>query len=316
MAEITGGPEGGSSGPSIGLGDLAKTLEFTRPHSTVIPPDVLAEALHLQEYLKSTQAKSHFEQTWKLCQAYSVERATDAIVDLMQRQPMPDPLPRSIWKDMILDKYIDFEKLYAGMARGYDHDDEPRDFGGGYLIVKKDHYHAKKPVQSESEWIRVACAWRQGVEFLYPHRKSELTTYMEIIEELFRAAPCTPSVAIGVEAQDRYAKHPYRMDDRNSLHPAILAQMFWATSSASASTSANPGKHQDSSPSAPNKRPRTVCRNWNLGFCNDGECPYQQPHVCYECGDAHRVKDREDCLGKLKKRRRPTGPTKSSGDNQ
>ena len=186
---------------------------------------------------------------------------------------MPDPLPCSIWKDIILDKYIDFEKLYAGMDRGYDHDDEPRDFRGGYSIVKKDHYCANKPIQSESEWIRVARAWRQGVELLYPHRKSEFATYMEIIEELFRAAPCTPLVAIGVdvEARDRYAKHPYRMDDRNSLHPAILAQMFRATSSASA----NLGKHQDSSLSAPNKRPHTVCCNWNLGFCNDSECPYQ-----------------------------------------
>jgi hypothetical protein len=315
LADITGGiqGEGSSTGPSIGLGDLAKILEFARPRSTVIPPDVLAEAPHLQDYLKTSQAEGHLEQTWKLRQTYATEKATDAIIDLMQQQPMSDPLPRSIWKDIIQDKYVDFEKLYAGMGRGYDHDDEPKDFGGGYSIVKKDHFRAKKPVQTESEWTRIARAWKQGVELLYPHRKSELATYMEIIEELFRAAPKTPSVAIcvDVEARDRYSKHPYRMDDRNQLHSSILAQMFKASPAP-----ANTGKRRDSSPSAPNKKPRTVCRNWNLGFCNDGECPYQRAHVCHECGEAHRAKDREECFGKLKKRRRPAGQAKSSSDSQ
>jgi hypothetical protein len=319
LADIASIPDGGSTsgGPSIGqfgLGDLAKILELTKPRSSAIPPDVLAEAPHLQQYLKTTQAESHLERTWKLRQVYTTEKATDAIIDLMQRQPMPDSLPRSIWKDIILDKYVDFEKLYAGMDRGYDHDDVPKDFGGGYSIVKKDHYRARRSVQTESEWARVARSWKQGVELLYPHRKTELTTYMEIIEELFRAAPRTPSVAIcvDVEARDKYAKHPYRMDDRNQLHPSILAQMFRASSS----TPANPGKRRSPSPSPSNKKARTVCRNWNLGFCNDDECPYQRTHICYECGEAHRAKDREDCLGKLKKRRRTAGRTKPSGDSQ
>ena len=74
----------------------------------------------------------------------------------MQQQPMPDPLPRSIWKDIILDRYVDFEKLFASMDRGYDHDDEPKDFGSGYSSIKKEHFHAKKPVQTEADWTRVA----------------------------------------------------------------------------------------------------------------------------------------------------------------
>jgi hypothetical protein len=314
LADITRSTESGLSDSTIGLGDLAKILDFARPRSTVIPPDVLAEAPHLQEYLKTTQAEGHLERTWKLRQSYATEKATDAIIDLMQQQPMPDPLPRSIWKDIILDRYVDFEKLYAGMDRGYDHDDEPKDFGGGYSIIKKDHFRAKKPVQTEADWTRVARSWKQGVELLYPHRKSELATYMEIVEELFRAAPRTPSVAISVdvEARDRYAKHPYRLDNRSRLHTSILTQMFRAPSSASP----NPGKRRGSSPPPSNKKPYSVCRNWNLGFCNDGECPYQRAHVCYECGDTHRAKERDDCFGKLKNRRRPSNQTKSSGDNQ
>jgi hypothetical protein len=312
LSDIGHEPDSGPSGPSIGLGDLAKILDFTRPRATAIPPDVLAEAPHLQEYIKTTQAEGHLDRTWKLRQTYATEKATDAIVDLMQQQPMPDPLPRSIWRDIILDKYVDFEKLYAGMDRGYDHDDDPKDFGGGYSIIKKDHFRAKKPVQTESEWTRVARTWKQGVELLYPHRKAELATYTEIIEELFRAAPRTPSVAIlvDVEARDRYAKHPYQMDDRNRLHSSILAQMFKAST-----TSTNTNKRRGSSPLPPSKKLRSVCRNWNLGFCNDDECPFQRAHLCYECGGTHRAKEREECLGKLKQRRRPSTQTKSSGNN-
>jgi hypothetical protein len=44
-----------------------------------------------------------------------MEKAADAIIDLMQWHPMPDPVPSSIWQDVILDKFVDFEKLYAGM---------------------------------------------------------------------------------------------------------------------------------------------------------------------------------------------------------
>jgi hypothetical protein len=316
LSDIARAPEAGPSAPSLGLGDLAKIFDLAKPRPAAIPPEVLAEAPHLQEYLTTTQADDHLERTWKLKQTYATEKATDAIVDLMQRHPMPDPLPRSVWKDIVLDKYVDFEKLYAGMERGYDHDDEPKDFAGGYSIVKKDHFRSKKPVQTESEWGRVARAWKQAVELLYPHRKSELTTYMEFVDELFRAAPQTPSIAIcvDVDARDRYAKHPYRMDDRNQLHPSVLAQMLRAPSLATlGKRSAPPGP----SSMLPNKKPYAICRNWNFGTCNADECPYQRTHgLCCECGEAHRAKEQEDCLAKLKKRRRPTGRTKPPSDNK
>jgi hypothetical protein len=288
---------------SVSLGDLAKIFEATRPQPPAIPASVLAEAPHLQEYLRTTRTDEHLERTWRLRQTYATEKATDAIIDLMQRHSMPDPIPRSIWRDIILDKFVDFERLYAGMDRGYDHDDEPKDFASGYSIIKKDHFRAKKSVSTEAEWTRVARTWKRAVDLLYPHREAELETYMGIIEELFRAAPRSPSVAILVdfEARDRYAKHPYRMDDRNQLHPSILTQMFKAAPSSSL------GKRPTFSSPSVNKKPGSVCRNWNLGFCNDSECPYQRTHgVCCECGGTHQAKDREDCLGKLKRRRRTT----------
>jgi hypothetical protein len=102
-------------GPSIALDTLAKVFELAKPQLPTIPAIVLTEAPHLEEYLRTTQANDHLDQTWKLHQIYAIKKATDTIVNLMQQHPMPDPVPQSIWQDVILDKYVNFEKLYAGM---------------------------------------------------------------------------------------------------------------------------------------------------------------------------------------------------------
>jgi hypothetical protein len=41
------------------------------------------------------------------------------------------------------------------MDLGYNYQDELKDFPGGYAIVKKDQVSAKRPVQTEVEWIQV-----------------------------------------------------------------------------------------------------------------------------------------------------------------
>ncbi|KIJ89880.1 hypothetical protein K443DRAFT_126638 [Laccaria amethystina LaAM-08-1] len=125
-------------------------------------------------------------------------------------------------------QYVNFEKLYASMDRGYSHQDEAKDFAGGYALVRKDQYSAKKPIKHEAEWIRVFNAWKSGVILLFPHRQQELQRYCEMVIDLFRVAPFDPNVAIqfDIEARDRYARNPYRLDDRDRLHLPLLAQMF------------------------------------------------------------------------------------------
>jgi hypothetical protein len=292
---------------TINLDDLAKLFELAKPKPPTIPASVLAIAPHLAQYSQAASSDAHIERTWMLRKAYATEKATDAIIDLMQRNPMPDPLPRSIWRHIVLDEYVDFEKLYAGMGRGYDQDDEPKDFPGGYAIVKKEHFKAKRPVVSEADWNRIARAWKTGVELLYPHRKTELDRYILFVEELFRAAPKLPSVAISfdAEARDKYARCAYRMDDRNELNLPILTQMFRA------SASSNLGKRPNTNSASftSNKRSVAVCRNWNLGYCSDAECPNRRIHKCHECGGAHRAKDKPDCFDKFRASRRPQSST-------
>ena len=97
------------------------------------------------------------------------------------------------------------------MDRGFSHNNDAKDFAGGFLLVQKDQYSAKKAVRNEAEWVRVFHTWKTGITLLYPHHLNELKTYQDMVIELFCAAPYDPSVAINVdaEAHDRYARSPF-----------------------------------------------------------------------------------------------------------
>ena len=60
-------------------------------------------------------------------------------------------MPRVIWWDVLADKFVNFEKLFTAIDSGFDHDDDAKDFAGGYVLLKKDQANARKPVDSESD---------------------------------------------------------------------------------------------------------------------------------------------------------------------
>ncbi|EDR10816.1 uncharacterized protein LACBIDRAFT_315653 [Laccaria bicolor S238N-H82] len=263
--------------------DLAKLLGVERSTPQSLPATVLTLAPHLAELSTSAISDPHIEETWKLRQAIGTDKTIDSLVNLMQ------------------DHFVDFEKLFASMDKGYDHNDEPRDFGGGYALVKKDQASAKRPLRSESEWLRVFGAWSSAVVLVYRHRSSELQSYQRMVTDLFRAVPHDPSIAIAfdVEARDRYAKSPFRMDDRTQLNVPLLARMFQSTGPSSK-------KRSNTSPStsSPSKRSTIPCRNWNMGIC-DAPCPNGRRHgICSECEGPHRAKDEPVCNTLLQARQR------------
>ena len=281
--------------------DLAKLLGVERSAPQSLPASVLALAPHLAELSTSAISDPHIEETWKLRQAIGMDKTIDSLINLMQVQPLADPIPRSIWRSIVQDHYVDFEKLFASMDKGYDHNDEPRDFGGGYALVKKEQATAKRSLRSESDWARVFGAWSSAVVLVYRHRSSELQAYHRMVTDLFRAVPHDPSIAIAfdLEARDRYAKSPFRMDDRSQLNVPLLARMFQGTSS-SLKKRSNPVP----SSSSPSKRLSVPCRNWNMGIC-DTPCPNGRRHgICSECEGRHRAKDEAVCDTLLQARQR------------
>ena len=92
-----------------------KALAPSDASASSIPSSVLAVAPHLASLSQGTDLDDHLLKTWKLRKAYSTKKAINPIIDLMQCQRLPDLIPRSIWRKIIQDEFIDFERLYGSM---------------------------------------------------------------------------------------------------------------------------------------------------------------------------------------------------------
>ena len=286
-------PQGSDEATSLlSANDLAKLLGIKCLAPQSLPASVLALAPHLAELSTSAISDPHIEETWKLWQAIGTDKTINSLINLMQVQPLTDPIPHSIWRSIIQDHFVNFEKLFASMDQGYDHNDEPRDFGRGYALVKKEQASAKRSLQSESDWAQVFGAWSSAVILVYCHCSSELQAYHRMVTDLFRAVPHDPSIAIAfdLEARDRYVKSPFCMDDRSQLNVPLLAHMFQSTS-LSVKKRSNPTPLS----SSPSKCSLVPCRNWNMGLC-DSPCLNGCRHgICCECEGQHQAKDELVC---------------------
>ncbi|KAJ3791416.1 hypothetical protein GGU11DRAFT_733283, partial [Lentinula aff. detonsa] len=223
---------------------------FAGIDSGSISSSTLESLPHLKDMAMSS-GDSHVDETLRVKRVYVKEQNLDALVDLFQARPLLEPLPRSVWKKVLKDEYVSFEKLHAAIDPDYDHRDNVKDFGAGYALVKKDQLIAKKAVVTESEWSRVFEAWKSGVVEAFPHRKDELTKFGSSISNLFRNFAHDPSIPIRTdhEVRERYHKSPFRLDDPLRIQSAVLA-LVHRTSSIGQTK-----RQRDASPSSrPSKR--------------------------------------------------------------
>jgi hypothetical protein len=275
------------------LGSLASST------STTVSESVLRTVPGLSD-LSAGSGSEHLDKTFQRRKLFAAEKSLDPLVDLLQCKQLEEPIPRTIWRDVIQDRLVNFEKLFASMDSAYNHNDDISDFHAGYALVKKEHISAKKPLTSEADWIRVFGAWEAAVVTLYEHRKTELQGYRRIVNEVFRATPHDPLIAIRFDAEvrDRYSRAPFRLDDRLYTNAPLLTEMFKASSRVL-------GKRTSTSTAvaSQSKRSTVVCINWNLGRCAD-PCANRRKHgSCSECAADHRAKDSGQCLSSLQAKR-------------
>ncbi|KNZ72386.1 hypothetical protein J132_03477 [Termitomyces sp. J132] len=286
------------STPTITIDQLAKLLgEPKKPvGSTLVPQSLLSAVPHLALLQGKTADDPYIAKTWYLRQQYAKEKVVDSLINLGQSQALKDPISRAMWKLVILDHFVDLKKLYATLNKGYDHNDEPKDFMGGFSLVKKDFTSAKKPVRTESDWTHAFDAWMAGVILFYPHREDELSKYQSKIVDFCQHIPNGAPIAICFDADTRdcYARNPFRMDEDHKLHVPFLAQLL-SSASNSVGTKWSASYHQ-----SPHKRLVAVCQNWNLGICSLDSCPGGRCHnICCECNGTHKARDVEECFKKL-----------------
>ena len=95
---------------------------------------MLAAAPHLAKLSAASKSDPHLDATQKLQSVFSPEKVQDMIISEAQLAPLAEPLPHSIWQKILQDQFVDFEKLFASMDRGYDHNNEPKDFAADFFF--------------------------------------------------------------------------------------------------------------------------------------------------------------------------------------
>ncbi|KIM78765.1 hypothetical protein PILCRDRAFT_90510 [Piloderma croceum F 1598] len=166
---------------------------------------LLAAAPHLAKSPGSA-SDPHLDKTWTLCCAFALE--VTQIIDKMQTRSHVTPLVCSIWRLVVLNQYVDFEKLFTSMDPGYNHNDELKEF------------------YSEADWLCIFSAWESGVCELYPHH-SDVTAYHHFTNDLFQANPADPDIFIHFNQHVHlcYKKNPFQLNDCTLTQVSLYASL-------------------------------------------------------------------------------------------
>jgi hypothetical protein len=287
--------------PMVSL--LGQASPSTKP-SLEIPNSLLEAAPHLALLTASVPMPSYVQKTWNLRLQFSQDTNVDVVVSLLSAQAFSDPLPQSLLRLIIKDKYVDFDKIHAALNGFNFFHDESKDFGSEFKLVRKEHSIRSLPVTSESQWLRVFEAWLAPLLKIYPHRQDELSFYKAHIQELFRVTPNDALLGIRVdkEARQKAANTPFDLGASENLRLITLKEMLTTSKKRPAPSSSSGFTGQSSS-----KRMDTPCLLWNDDKCSD-PCPNNRKHgICSECGEAHRACENTSCITKFRGRRRNQG---------
>jgi hypothetical protein len=179
----------------------------------------------------------YLSETQKCKLAYAGQKPFENLLIKAQGRKVLEPIANSIWKLIILDKYVDFEKLYATLDPTYNPNDEAKELNERFSLLDKNSLSSKCAVVTEAEWMRLYDVWAGATIHFYPHRKAELASYRDLIVNMFRAALSpSPAIKFDRDSRERYSHQPYRLDSCKDVLPFPLLSLLLACSESSPST--------------------------------------------------------------------------------
>ncbi|KAJ7171675.1 hypothetical protein C8R43DRAFT_874837 [Mycena crocata] len=225
------------------------------------------------------------------------EDLKETVRDLLNTFHAP-ALPESLWKHVLLDRFVDFDTILTG---SFSIDaEEPQQ-----LVLGDSHVEIKKPklvtkITTHGQWINAFRTFEDAVNFAFSGRHNELRAYWGHINDLFSTR--NPSLHGRIINYDRAARNfvgqrrdillnefaKFRhVQDAHLLDGGIAVTPAYPPSGGSSKTK-GPG-----SGGKGRKRSQEICRNYNRGQCKLDTCNYQ--HVCLEChGRGHTAPDCPD----------------------
>lgn len=224
---------------------------------------------------------------------------------------MQEPIANSIWRLVILDKYVDFEKLYITLNPGYNPNDEAKELSDKFSLLEKNSISSKCPVLTEAEWMRLFDVWVDAILHFYPHHRDELLSYQDLIINMFQATLSPlPAIKFDRDSQERYSHQHCCLESSKDVLPFPLLSQLLSQSLESSSSSPSSGSKRKaaSSHDGPRKCSETICHNWNLGTCEGNTCCFGRRHHVYcKCDGTHRAKDKSECAAALNHCRQQQG---------
>ncbi|KAK1218381.1 hypothetical protein PQX77_018943 [Marasmius sp. AFHP31] len=263
--------EAGTGAPSTA--DINAFLSTVLPKGSLfsLPPGLTGDQV---DFDRLVNADPHVARTIAITRRFIQDKSELDLMLLKARSfQLVDPLSHSVWKEVILDRYVNFDKLNYTLQPGYNQADEPKLELGDLVISDKSRISSKKPITSVSDWSRVFGAWAQAVSIIYPHRLPELRAYHFLMSTFFRNHSGNPLVGIRLDDRIReaYSRCPFRLDDRGKFSEHTIAQL---------SASSDIGKRKDAPSglaSLPKRPAGPICLNWNGNRCKD-PCPANRRH--------------------------------------
>ncbi|KAJ8072826.1 hypothetical protein PM082_016385 [Marasmius tenuissimus] len=202
-----------SSVPSSSEVDIFLSTVLPRTSLFSLPPGLAGDHGDLEKLINPDP---HIGQTLAITRHFVQDKSELELMLLRACSfQLVDPVPHSIWKEVILDRYVNFDKLNHTLQPGYNQSDEPKLELGDLVISDKSRISSKKPVTTVSDWGRVFGAGAEAVTIIYPHRKTELRAYHFLMSTFFRNHPGNPLVGIRLDdrIQESYLRCPFRLDD-------------------------------------------------------------------------------------------------------
>jgi len=114
--------------------------------------------------------------------AYIADRIKRALKDLKAQAKLP-PFPQSLWEAVLLNQYVDLNKVHA--IRRAEVPDEEVVYSGGRFKFLFNGIQGRDLIKTQGAWIAAFEYYSDAVSFVYPHRVTELIRYRKYILRQF-----------------------------------------------------------------------------------------------------------------------------------
>jgi hypothetical protein len=215
-----------------------------------------------------------------------------AVASVLEQFDKP-VFPQSLWKTILLNDFLDFEKLHGesfalestkvdSYSLGDKLEIEILDGGGG---------GKSKAVRDFGTWTVLWDQYSAAVAYAYPHRKRELDMYRKWIVNYFKWSR-SPFIVLDIDRACRravLADQTLSLDDKEALAAFNFRFSDQGVGGGESTSRGRQGYRQqnrarggETGGADPSNE---VCKRWNKGRCSDAGCKYV--HVCSGCGGEH-----------------------------